>query len=151
MKRLLSILVLAAWASAASADPTLIGQWISDRDASAAFNETHVQLQAETAAFHKDSMGRLIVTFSADGVSYQLPSFTTTIEGKEFPITGFSETHPYTVVATTPSSIAIRTVEPVTHEPVIVVYNFVTSDRLWVYVSTLGSHLREYFKRIEAK
>ena len=150
MKRLLS-LSLAACASAASADPTLIGQWISDREASAAFNQEHVQLKAKTAAFHKDSMGRLVVTFGADKVSYELPDFTTTIEGKKFPITGFSESHPYTVVAITPNSIAIRTVAPVSHEPVIVVYNFEGSDKVWIYVSTLGSHLREYFKRIGAK
>jgi len=151
MKRLLAISMLVAWASAASAEPTLIGQWISDRDASATFNEQHVQLQAKTAAFLKDSMGRLVVSFAADKVSYELPSFTTKIEGKEFPISGYSEAHPYTVVATTPSSIAIRTIEPVSHEPVIVVYNFVDNDRAWIYVSTLDSHVREYFKRIKSK
>ena len=151
MRRLLSITVLLAWASAASAEPTLIGQWISDRDASSAFNEKHAQLQPKTAAFLKDSMGRLVVTFSPDRVSYELPNFTTKIEGKEFPITGFSESHPYSVVATTPSSIAIRTVEPVSHEPVIVVYNFVADDRVWIYVSSSESHVREYFKRREPK
>jgi hypothetical protein len=152
MKRLLIIGTLVAWAAApAAAEPTLRGQWISDRDASASFNEEHVRMQAKTAAFLKDSMGRLVVTFSSNDVSYDLPNFTTKIEGKEHPIVGFSETHPYTVIATTPNSIAIRTTEPVSHEPTIVVYNFVGNDRMWVYVSTLGSHIREYFKRVEAK
>lgn len=150
MRRFLAIAGLALSTAASSAEPTLIGRWISDREASAAFNEGHARLQAKTAAFLKDSMGRLIVTFGPDQVSYKLPNFTTKIEGKEFPITGFSETHPYMVVASTQSSIAIRTTEPVSHEPVIVVYNFEAEDRLWIYVSTSGSHLREYFKRVEA-
>ena len=149
MKRLLAISTLVAWATAAGAEPTLLGQWISDRDASASFNDEHVRMQAKTAAFLKDSMGRLVVTFSPAEVSYVLPNFTTKIEGKEHPIVGFTEAHPYTVVATTPSSIAIRTTEPVSHEPTIVVYNFIGNDRMWIYVSTLGSHVREYFKRVE--
>ena len=151
MRRLLVIAGLAASAAAASAEPTLIGQWISDREASAAFNEEHVRLQPKTAAFLKDSMGRLAVTFGPDKVSYELPNFTTKIEGKEFPITGFSETHPYTVVATTPSSIAVHTIEPVSHKPVVVVYNFVAEDSVWIYVSTSESHVREYFKRVATK
>ena len=151
MRRLLAIAGLTVSAAASSAEPTLIGQWISDREASAAFNEEHARLQAKTAAFLKDSMGRLVVTFGPDKVSYKLPNFTTKIEGKEFPITGFSETHPYTVVASTPNSIAIRTIEPVSHGPVVVVYNFVAEDSAWIYVSTSGSHVREYFKRVEAK
>jgi hypothetical protein len=151
MRRLLAIAWLTVSAAASSAEPTLIGQWISDREASAAFNERHVRLQAKTAAFLKDSMGRLVVTFGPDKVSYRLPNFTTMIEGKEFPVTGFSESHPYTVVASTPSSIAIRTLEPVSHEPVVVVYNFIAEDSMWIYVSTSGSHVREYFKRVEAQ
>jgi len=151
MKRLLIFATFLSWASAASADPTLIGQWISDRDASAAFNEEHVRFRTKTAAFLKDAMGRLVVTFNSEKVSYDLPNFTTTIEGKTFPITGYSETHPYTVVATTPNSVAIRTIKPVSHEPVIVVYNFVSSDSVWIYTGTSGSHVREYFKRAEAK
>ncbi len=151
MKRLLAIGALVAWTSAARAEPTLLGQWISDRDASAAFNEEHVRMQAKTAAFLKDSMGRLVVTFSPEEVAYVLPNFTTKIEGKEHSIVGFTETHPYAVVATTPSAIAIRTIEAVTHEPTIVVYNFIGNDRMWIYVSTLDGHIREYFKRVEAK
>jgi len=151
MKRLLAFATFLSWVSIASADPTLIGQWISDRDASPAFNEKHVRFQAKTADFLKDAMGRLVVNFKADNVSYDLPNFTTTIEGKKFPIAGYSETHPYTVVATTPNSVAIRTIEPVSHEPVVVVYNFVTPDSFWIYAGNSGSHVREYFKRVEAK
>jgi hypothetical protein len=149
--RLLTVLVLVAWSSLASADPQLIGQWISDRDGSATFNEKHAQLQAKTAAFLRDSMGRLVVTFSETEVSYRLPNFTTVIEGKSFPISGFSETHPYVIVATTSSSIAIRSIEPVSHEPIIVVYNFIADDKAWIYVSSSGSHIREYFRRVDEK
>jgi hypothetical protein len=151
MRRILPFAMFLSWVSAASADPTLIGKWISDRDASAAFNEEHVRLQAKTAAFLKGAMGRLIVSFNSEKVSYDLPNFSTTIEGKKFPISGYSETHPYTVVATTPNSVAIRTIEPVSHEPVVVVYNFVAPDRVWIYAGNSGSHVREYFKRVEAK
>lgn len=152
MKRhLVTAALVSMAASAAWAEPSLVGKWISDRDASASFNEKHVQMQAKTAAFHRDSMGRLVVTFAAETMSYELPNFTTKIEGKQHSIVGFSETHPYTVVATTPHSVAIRTVEPVSHAPTIVVYNFVDNDHMWIYVSTLGSHIREYFRRVEPK
>jgi hypothetical protein len=43
--------------------------------------------------------------------------------------------HWYASCATTPSSIAIRTIERVSHEPAIVVYNFIDNDRMWIYVS----------------
>ena len=151
MKHLLPVLLLIVWSSHASADPSLIGRWISDRNASAEFNEAHARLQAKTAAFLKDSMGRLVVTFSGAEVSYRLPNFETTIEGEKFSITGFSETHPYSVVATIPSSIAIRTLEPVSHEPVVVVYNFVSDDHVWIYVSSSENHIREYFRRVSEK
>jgi hypothetical protein len=151
MRRPVAFAVFLSWASVASADPTLIGQWTSDRDASAAFNEEHVRFQAKTAAFLKDAMGRLVVSFSSYIVSYDLPNFTTSIEGKEFSISGYSETHPYTVVASTPNSVAIRTIEPVSHQPVVVVYNFVSPDSVWIYAGNSGSHVREYFKRVEAK
>ena len=151
MKRLLITVALLAWTSAAAAEPRLLGKWISDREASASFNDGHARMQAKTAAFLKDSMGRLVVTFTPNDVSYVLPNFTTKIEGREYPIAGFTETHPYTVIATTPNSIAIRTAEPVSHEPTIVVYNFVGNDQMWIYVSSQDSHIREYFKRMEAK
>lgn len=151
MKRLLTIVALAAWTSAEAWEANLRGEWVSDRHASASFNEEHVRMQVKTTVFLKDSMGRLVVTFGPNDVSYSLPTFTTTIEGKERPVNGFTETRPYTVVATTPNSIAIRTTEPVLQEPTIAVYNFIGNDRMWIYVSTRGSHIREYFKRVEAR
>ena len=147
MKRLPSFLLLCVWASAVIADPVLIGRWVSDREASATFNEKYAQLEPKTAAFLRDSMGRLVVDFGAHEVSYRLPNWESTIEGKRFPITGFTETHPYRVVASTATTVAIETVQPVSHETVIVVYNFVAPDKTWIYVSIPDSHLREYFTR----
>jgi hypothetical protein len=151
MKRLLPVLALIVWSSQSSADPVLIGQWISDREASAAFNETHARLEARTALMIKEFMGRLVVTFGEAEVSYDLPNFVANIDGKTFPVTGLSETHPYAVVATTRSSIAIRTIEPVSHQPVIVVYNFVSDDRAWIYVRSTQAHIREYYRRVTEK
>ena len=148
MKTWLGSLVLVFMPVVAIAEPNLIGTWQSDRAASAAFNDAHSKLEPKTADFHKQSMGRLTLTVGANDIAYLMPDFDATIEGKHHGIVGFSERHPYKVVATTANSVAIITTEPVSHSEVIVVYNFDCPDRMWIYVSTLGQHIREYFTRV---
>ena len=121
---------------------------MSDREASTAFNAEHARLQEKTAAFLDELMGRMVVTFATSEVSYSMPDFETTIDGETFDMAGYEETHPFIVVATTPDSIAISTTEPVSHEPVIVVYHMVSNDRMWIYVNHPEIHVREYFKRM---
>jgi hypothetical protein len=135
------------WVSSVHAEPTLIGQWTSDRDSSASFNEHHAQLEPKTASFLRQSMGRLTVTFTAETVASRLPDFETTIEGEKHKIVGFSEVHPYQVLGSTEDTVAIQTTEPVSGRKVILLYTFEGPNKMWVYVSSLGSHLREYFVR----
>ena len=147
MKYLLTIATGFAWAMGAHADPSLIGRWVSDRDASAAFNEEHVRLEEQTASFLRQSMGRLNVTFSASSVVWRMPNFEATIGGEKHSIVGFDESHPYEILGSTEDTVAIRTKEPVSGAEVIYLYTFEGPDKMWVYVSTLGAHLREYFVR----
>jgi hypothetical protein len=94
-------------------------------------------------------MGRLTVTFTAETVAWRMPNFDATIEGEKHSLVGFDESHPYEVLGSTEDTVAIRTTEPVSGRKVIYVYTFEGPNKMWVYASTLGSHLREYFVRIE--
>jgi hypothetical protein len=148
MRHLLTIGAALSWSICAHADPDLIGRWVSDRETSAAFNEQHVQMEQRTASFLRQSMGRLNVTFTAATVVWRMPDFDATIEGGKRSIVGFDESHPYETLGSTANAVAIRTKEPVSGTEVIYVYNFEGPDKMWVYVSTLGTHLREYFVRV---
>jgi hypothetical protein len=147
MRQLVVISIAIFGVSVARADPNLIGRWVSDRESSASFNEHKAVLLPKTASFLRQSMGRLAVVFSHDSVTWRMPDFDTKIEGKRHSLKGFSEQHAYQVLGTTDESVAIKTTEPVTGRQVIYVYIFDGPDKMWVYVDTNGSHLREYFVR----
>lgn len=104
-------------------------------------------MEERTASFLRQSMGRLNVTFTASTVVWHMPNYDTTIEGKKHSLVGFDESHPYELLGSTENTVAIRTKEPVSGAEIIYVYTFEGPDKMWVYVSTLGSHLREYFVR----
>ena len=147
MRSLIAIAIGFAWTMVVHADPSLVGHWVSDRDASAAFNEEHVRLEERTASFLRQSMGRLNVIFTASTVAWHMPNFDATIAGEKHSIAGFDESDPYEVLGSTQNTVAIRTKEPVSGADVIYVYTFEGPNKMWVYVSTLGTHLREYFTR----
>ena len=92
-------------------------------------------------------MGRLTITFTAQTVAWKLPDFDATINGKQYSLVGFDEKHSYQVLGSTEDTVAIETTEPVSGRKVIYVYTFEGPNKIWVYVSTTGSHLREYFVR----
>ncbi len=130
------------------AEPSLAGTWKSDREISAAFNDAHSRLAPKTADFLRQSMGRLTLTITANEIAYVMPDFEATIEGSNHAIVGFSERHPYKILATTNDSLAILTTEPVSHAEVVVVYNFDGADRMWLYIKMSDLNIREYFTRV---
>jgi hypothetical protein len=138
--------------SSVVADPSLLGTWRSDRSRTMHFIEKNVVLEKRTFEFLKAMMGRLELTFSETTIRSALPDWDTTIEGKAHHLVGFDETHPYRVLATHPSVIAVETTAPVTGKTEVVVYNFESPDVMWIYTGGSNkalpeSHLREYFTR----
>ncbi|WP_431096602.1 hypothetical protein [Polaromonas aquatica] len=145
---------MAALATAANADPNLVGQWKSDSELSMRFNNERAKLDSKTALFLSQLMGHMTLTFTTDTLTSDLPDLETkTQEGRKRPFTGFRETHPYRVLAVASDSVAIKTVAPVTGRDAIVLYNFIGPDMLWVYAggedNSQSLHLREYFVRVK--
>ncbi len=149
MKLLLTFLALACLSLGVEAEPRLLGRWISDREATMTFNKQHAVLQQKTVEFLTQITGRLTLTFTADDVVMQMPDWEYKVANESRKMVGFSEHHQYTVLASTDSSVAIRMAEPVTGSDQIHVYHFENPDKMWLYVSTLGMHIREYFTRVQ--
>ena len=154
MRRFLALLLMAALATSANADPDLVGQWKSDSELSMRFNNERAKLDSKTALFLSQLMGHLTLTFTADAMTSELPDLETkTQEGRKRPLTGFRETHPYRVLGVASDSVAIKTAALVTGKDTIVVYNFIGPDMLWVYAggedNSQSLHLREYFVRVK--
>lgn len=154
MRRLFALLLMAAVATSAYADPNLVGQWKSDSEISMRFNNERAKLDSKTALFLSQLMGHMTLTFTADAMTSELPDLETkTQEGRKRPLTGFRETHPYRVLGVASDSVAIKTVAPVTGRDTIVVYNFISPDMLWVYAggedNSESLHLREYYVRVK--
>ena len=154
MRRLFALLLMMAFATAANADPNLVGQWKSDTDISMRFNTERAKLDSKTALFLSQLMGHMTLTFTADAMTSELPDLETrTQEGRKRPLTGFRETHPYRVLGVASDSVAVKTVAPVTGRDAIVVYNFISPDMMWVYAggedNSQSLHLREYYVRVK--
>jgi len=156
MRRLFALLLVAAFATSAKAEPKLVGQWKSDADLSMRFNTERSKLESKTTLFLSQLMGHLTMTFTVNTVAFEMPNVETrTAEGQKSQLVGFRETHRYRVLGTTADAVAIKSVEPVTGKDAITVYNFVGPDTMWVYSggidSATSTHLREYFVRVKAK
>jgi hypothetical protein len=154
MGRFFAALLITAFATSASADPTLVGQWKSDSNTSMRFNTERAKLDDKTALFLSQLMGHMTLTFTADAVTSELPDLETrTKEGRKRPLTGFRETHPYRVLGTASDSVAVKTVAVVTGRDAIIVYNFIGPDMLWMYAggedNSQSLHLREYYVRVK--
>lgn len=153
MRRLFALLLMAACAASAYADPNLVGQWKSDSEISMRFNNERAKLDSKTALFLSQLMGHMTLTFTAEAMTSELPDLETkTQEGRKRPLTGFRETHPYRVLAVASDSVAIKTVAVVTGRDTIIVYNFISPDMLWIYAggedNSQSLHLREYYVRV---
>ena len=92
MRRFLALLLMAALATVANADPNLVGQWKSDSELSMRFNNERAKLDSKTALFLSQLMGHMTLTFTADAMTSELPDLETkTQEGRKRPLTGFRE------------------------------------------------------------
>ena len=139
--------------ASALAEPKLAGEWQSDRIASNAFNRSQTRLEDKTLAFLEQSMGRLVLRFSATEVVSEMPGWISVSQGLETTMKGFRDSSPYEVVATTAQAVAVKMKEPVTGTAIVQVFNFVSPDVMWIYVGGADKsfpdlHIREYFRRV---
>jgi len=153
IKSITVFLLFVVSAPFANADPVLIGKWKSDAELSMKFNRERAVMEEKTGHFLDQLLGHLTITFASNNATYDMPDLeVTSSAGKTSHMTGFQEKDPYEFLASTASQIAIRTVEPVTGSPQIVVYNFEDANTMWIYMG--GGHfpamnMREYFVRVK--
>ena len=153
MKKILTTVFLLSLGAPASAAPSLVGKWQSDRELTMSFIKEHVRLEDKTYTFLNDIMGQLTLTFSRDKVSSSLPDSDVTIAGKVHHMVGFNEQAPYAVIYASDRVVVTSGVEPVTHTAVVTTYNFDSPDVMWIYTGGAdnalpNSHYREYFRRV---
>ena len=146
----LALLYVAA--TAAHADPILVGTWTSDGPSTTKFNEEHVKLSSNTIEFERQVFGHMTVTFSEKCAEFAMPDLDVTVGEKPFHLVGFREIQPYQVLGSTERLVAVKIVIPVAHRQAIVTYHFDDSDRMWVLVDETVDRLspqgqREYFVR----
>ena len=138
------------------AEPQIIGGWKSDAAMTMQFNRARAKLEEKTALFLSQILGHLTITFSQENVAFDMPDIQTqTVEGRKSNLKGFHEIHPYRLLGATENTVAIKSIEPVTGNETITVYNFEGPDVMWLYVggadsASSSSHLREYFVRVKA-
>ena len=138
---------------AASAEPTLDGRWQSDRDLTMRFARERAKLEERTTVFLGQMMGRLTLEFSQGVLKSSMPSWESVrANGDRSQLAGFTESHPYAVVAATSNQVAIVSPEPVSGAQRITVYNFDDPNTMWVYLGAAASsdlNIREYFVRVK--
>jgi hypothetical protein len=152
-KTLVAICILFTTVTVLAQHPKLLGQWKSDRELTMAFAKDYSQLPNKTTLFLEQLMGQMTMTFTKSTIfSYMPDSQSVTSEGVKSQLVGFKEKHPYRVLATTKTQIAILGSEPVTNLQTITVYNFENDDTMWVYLggrNFSNLNIREYFRRTQ--
>lgn len=154
MRLLIAIcLLISLNASAAPAQPSLIGVWKSDRALTMKFAEKNNRLLPKTEHFWSEMVGRLTLTITSNSIRQELPDWDVDIEGKTHHMVGFSNSSPYKITYSGPDAAVIVAKNPVTLASEPTTYNFVDTDTFWIYSGrgndeSPGSHLREYFKRV---
>ena len=152
MKTVLAVL-LALLSIAANAEPRLAGLWQSDRESTMRFIRERSKLEERTSLFFEQMTGRLTLEFSKGRLTSSMPSWeSVNAEGAKSQLVGFSETHPFKVVASTESQVAVVSQEPITGRRRVTVYNFDGPNRMWVYLGEApfpDMNFREYFVRVK--
>ena len=147
-----AILISCSWLSAL-ADPVLLGRWQSDREMTMHFAKQHAKLEEKTLLFLDQMMGRLTLVFLPTRISSEMPNWQSeTAEGIKSQLVGFRELSRYKIVGSTAEQIATISIEPLTGQRRITVYNFENKDTMWVYVggsAFSNMNIREYFVRIK--
>ena len=140
-------------ATAASAQPSLLGTWQSNAERSAAFNRQYARLEERTHLFLEQILGHSTVVFTRTQVQFDMPDVeTVSAEGKRSLLRGFSERQRYRVLSTTATQAVVEGKQPVTGVLVATIYNFDGPDTVWVYLAGPGFerlHAREYFVRVQ--
>lgn len=152
LKTLFAALTLAAAATAAGADPRLLGTWRSDREASLAFASGHSGLEDRTRQFLEQLLGHLTLSFDPQHLTSHLADVPVrSATGVVSTLAGFSERHPYRVLSATRREVTVSTVDPVSGQPEVVVFHGENGDALWVELPSPPmpvTGLREYFVRV---
>ena len=153
MRLTLATIALASTCSSAYADPVLLGKWRSDRQLTMQFARDRAKLEDKTLLFLEQLMGKMTVTFSPNRIVSEMPDWQSkNANGEKSGLAGFKEVHRYKLLATTPTQVAVSSVEPVTGRRTITVYNFENKNTMWVYLGASAfseMNIREYFVRIE--
>ncbi len=153
MKNVLVAVVLTLIATASQADPVLLGKWKSDKELTMAFATARAKLEDKTILFLEQMMGRMTITFTQSRITSVMPDWESeTAEGVRSNLAGFNESHTYKIIATTPTEVAISSVEPVTRRKDITVFHFEDKNTMWVYLGGATfpqMNIREYFVRVQ--
>ena len=117
------------------------------------FAKQHAKLEEKTLLFLDQMMGRLTLVFLPTRISSEMPNWQSeTAEGIKSQLVGFRELSRYKIVGSTAEQIATISVEPLTGQRRITVYNFENQDTMWVYLggsAFSNMNIREYFVRIK--
>ena len=155
MKRMLLPLFAVLMASPVAACPVLTGGWKSDNALTMRWIDANVKLPEKTHSFVSQLMGRMTANFGTDEVSYRMDAWTATVQGKQHDMDGLDASASYRIVHCNDKVVVTTTKSLISQREQVVVYNFDSSETMWINVGGAdselpGSALREYFSRIEA-
>jgi hypothetical protein len=154
MRKLVAILLLLLFSSAANAQPDIVGRWKSDAERTMQYNTAHALLADKKLKFLSQLMGRLNLTISGKTVNSDLASFEIELSsGEKRTFVGSNETLPYRLLGRSQNSVAILSPQISGGPDAITVFNFDGADVMWVYAGGADKpfpdeHFREYFVRV---
>jgi len=136
------------------AEPILEGNWQSNHGLTMAFIEANVKTSDRQLAFLNKLFGNLAISFSEGTVKMNLPDIDMVIDDRPQKLEGFKSQQPFKVIFTGKNVVVIETIEPVTHQPTIIAFNFIDKNTMWLYTGGVDkalpdSHYREYFNRVK--
>jgi hypothetical protein len=142
-------------ASPVTACPVLSGAWKSDNAMTMRYVDHNVKLPEKTRSFVSQLMGRMTATFGADEVTYKMDAWTATVQGEKHEMDALDASVPYRIVHCNDKVVVTTTRSLISQREQVVIYNFDSSDTMWVNVGGADSELpnsalREYFSRVKA-
>ena len=154
MKRLFFALSVVFATLPAAACPNLSGTWKSDNELTMRYVDHNVKLPEKTRSFVSQLMGRMTATFGVDEVTYRADAWTANVEGKKHKMDELDASVPFRIIHCNDKVVVTTTNSLISGREQVVVYNFDSSDTMWVNVGGADSELpnsalREYFSRVK--
>lgn len=131
-----------------NADPVLIGCWKSDHASTLAYAREHLKISQKTDRFLSDIMGHMVMTFTDDTITLDMPDWNITTGSGTKKMKGFHNVEHYKLLGSSPDQVVIQTQSSLDKRNQIGLYTFDGPDKMWVYVTSLKSPVREFFVRI---